>query len=151
MPVVVGSVQSQSGWVPPESTPLDEAAWQSWLEKGRAQDRRRNSLRMKAVKGVSIAALFVAVAFWSQLAPFEVAVRFLVTAGAMVVMFQALQARYYAVAAVFGALAVLYNPVAPVFSFSGEWQRAVVAASAVPFIVSFIWLNVTKVRTAQNA
>jgi hypothetical protein len=51
----------------------------------------------------------------------------------MVVMFEALQARYYAVAAVFGALALFCNPVAPAFSFSGDWQRAVVVTRAVPF------------------
>lgn len=50
-------------------------------------------------------------------------VRFLVTASAMVVMFEALQAGYHAVAAVFGALALFCNPVAPAFSFSGDWQR----------------------------
>lgn len=151
MPVVIGSVQAESGWVPPESTPLDEAAWQRWLAKGVAQERRRNSLQTKTVKVVSIAALFAAVGFWSYLAPFEVALRFLVTAGAMVVMFQALQTRYYAVATVFAALALLYNPIAPLFSFSGEWQRALVAASAIPFIGSFLWLNLTNARTGQNA
>jgi len=51
-------------------------------------------------------------------------------------MFQAFQARHYAVAAVFGALALLYNPVVPVFSFSGDWSRAMVAASAIPFVAT---------------
>jgi hypothetical protein len=37
----------------------------------------------------------------------------------MGVMFQALQARRYALAVVFGALALLYNPVVPELSFSG--------------------------------
>ena len=150
MTSVVETVPVANGWVPPEASPLDETVWQAWIAKGVAQDRRSSVVRAKAVKGVSIAALFAAVGLWPHLAQFEVALRFLVTAGAMVVMFQALQARYYANAAVFGALALLFNPVAPVFSFSGEWQRAVVAASALPFIVSFMWLNVTTARTEQN-
>jgi hypothetical protein len=101
------------------------------------------------VKWASIAAL-AAAGLWSHLVPFEVVVRFLVTAGAMVVMFQAFQARYYAVAAVFAALALFYNPVAPAFSFSGDWQRAVVVASAVPFVVSLAWPNGRNARTESN-
>jgi len=43
---------------------------------------------------------------------------------------------HYASAAVFAAVALLYNPVAPVFSFSGDWPRALVLASALPFVAS---------------
>jgi uncharacterized membrane protein YoaK (UPF0700 family) len=129
------------------SKPLDEAAWQAWGAKGRAQDKRDSAAHMKAVKWVSIAALLVAAGLWSQIMPYEVVVRFIVTAGAIVVMFQALQARHYAVASVFGALVLLYNPVAPTFSFSGDWQRVLVVASAVPFVASLAW---RKVRLAHN-
>jgi len=102
------------------------------------------------VKWASVAGLLAAAGLWSHLGPFEVVVRFLVTASAMVVMFQAFPARYYAVAAVFGALALLYNPVAPAFSFSGDWQRAVVAASAVLFGGSLAWPTVRIARTEHN-
>lgn len=85
--------------------------WQAWVAKGRAQDRRSSAARIKAVKWASIAGLLAAAGIWSHLVPFEVVVRFLVTAGAMVVMFQAFQARQYAGAAVFGALALVFKPV----------------------------------------
>jgi hypothetical protein len=49
---------------------------------------------------------------------------------------------------VFGALALLYNPVVPLFSFSGEWQSVFVMASTVPFIVSLTWRNA---KLASNA
>ena len=104
-------------WEPPVVKPLDEAVWQAWVAKGRAQERRSSAAHMKAVKWVSIAALLVAAGLWSDLTPYEVVVRFIVAAGAMIVMFQAFHARHYAFAAVFGALALLYNPVAPAFSF----------------------------------
>lgn len=136
---------SQSAWAP-----LDEAVWQAWIAKGRAQDLRSSAVRIKAVKWASIAGLLAAAGLWSHLAPFEVVVRFLVTAGALVVMFQALQVRHYAVAAVFGALAVFYNPVAPAFNFSGDWQRAVVVASAVPFVASLAWPNGRNARTEHD-
>ena len=131
----------QETWSLPGATQLDEAVWQAWVAKGRAQDRRSSAARIKAVKWASIAGLLGAAGLWSHLAPFEVVVRFVVTASALVVMFQAFQTRHYAVAAVFGAIALLYNPVAPVFDFSGDWQRAVVVASAVPFVASLVWGN----------
>ena len=135
---------------PPPARPLDEAVWQAWVAKGRAQDRRSRAAQIKAVKWVSIAGLLAAAVLWSHLAPFEFVVRFLVTASAMVVMFPAFQARHYAVAAVFGALALFYNPVAPAFSFSGDWQRAVVAASAVLFVASLAWPTGRIARTEHN-
>jgi hypothetical protein len=91
------------------------------------------------VKEASVAVLVAAAVLWSRLGPFEVVVRFLVTASAMVVMFPAFQARHYAVGAVFGAVALFYNPVAPAISFSGDWQRAIMAASAVLFVASLVW------------
>ncbi|SRR5579871_1274574 len=138
MPAFVAT-EEPSVWTPPAARPLDETMWQAWVARGRTHDRRSRVARISAVKWVSIATLLVATVFWFHLASFEVAVKFLVTAGAMVVLLQALQARYYLVSAVFGALAVFYNPVVPVFSFSYDWQRAVVAASAIPFVLSLAW------------
>jgi hypothetical protein len=134
----------------PESEALNEAVWQAWVAKGRAQDRRSSATRIRVVKWTSIAVLLAATGLWSQVAPFEVGVRFLVTASAMALAFQAFQAKYYAVSAAFGVLALCYNPVAPVFSFSGDWQRAVVGASTVPFIASVVWPNGRKRRTESN-
>ena len=81
-------------------------------------------MRIKVVKWASIARLLGAAGLWSRLAPFEVLVRFLVTASALVLMFQAFQTRYYSVAAAFGALAVLYNPVAHIFDFQAVGNAA---------------------------
>ena len=139
--------ESQTVWVAPESRPLDEAVWQAWAEKGRAQDRRGSAARMKAVKWVSLAGLLAVAAFWSRLTPYDVVVRFILTAGAIIMMFHAFRAKHYAIAVVFGALSLLYNPVAPVFTFSGDWPRAVVLASAAPFVASLASRNV---RTEHN-
>ena len=129
----------RGGWKEQSAKPLDEALWQAWVAKGRAHDRRSSAARMKAVKWVSIAALLVSAGLWSRLTPYEVVISFLVSASAIFVMFQALSARHYAVAAVFGALALLYNPVTNTLSFSSDWQRGLVAASALPFVVSLGW------------
>ena len=146
MPAFVAT-KEPSVWAPPAAMPLDEAVWRAWVAGGCARDRRSGAARISAVKWASIAALLAAAVFWFHLAPFEVVVRFLVSAGAMVILFQALRARYYAVSAAFGALAVFYNPVVPVFSFSNDWQRAVVAARAVPFVLSLPWRDK---RTKNN-
>ena len=131
----------QQTWSPPAATQLDEAVWQAWVAKGRAQEKKSSATRIRAVKWASIAVLLGAAGLWSNFAPFEVFVRFLVTAGALVLMCQAFQTRYDPFAATFGSLALLFNPIAPVFDFSGDWQRAVVVASAVPFVASLVWPN----------
>lgn len=126
-------------WEPPPWEPLDEIVWQAWLAKGIRQDVRNSAARIKAVKWVLLAGLVAVAAFWPLPAPYDIVVRFIVAAGAVVMMFHAFHARRLAFAAVFVALALLYNPVVPVSSFSGDWQRAVVAASAVPFALSLVW------------
>jgi hypothetical protein len=123
----------------PAPKQLNEAAWQAWLLKGRARDRLRSAARIKVVKWTSIVVLLTVAGLWSLITPYEVAVRFALTAGAMIVMFQALHVRHYALATVFGVLALLYNPVVPLFSFSGSRQRAVVIASAALFAASLAW------------
>lgn len=142
MSTSVESLGSRNVWEPPPAKPLDEAVWQAWVTKGRAGDRRSSAAAVRAAKWVSIAGLLAAVGLWSYLTPYQVVVRFLVTAGALVVMIQAVQVRHYVISAAFGALALLYNPVVPVFSLSGDWQRAAVAASAIPFVASLALRNV---------
>ena len=150
MPAFVESEKLKNAWVPPPASPLDEAVWQAWVAKGRAQDQRSSAVQTKAVKWASVAGLLAAAGLWSHLGPFEVALRFLVITGATVVMFQAFQARRYAITAVFGALALLYNPVVPAFGFSGAWQRAVVAVSAVLFVTALVWPTGRIARTEHN-
>lgn len=132
---------------PPLSKPLDEAVWQAWVDKGRVRERRGSAARVRAVKWVSLAGLLALAGLWSHLAPYDVVVRFIVAAGAIVVMIHAIHGGHYAFAAVFAALAFLYNPLAPVFSFSGDWQRVLVVVSAVPFVASLASRNA---RTEHN-
>jgi hypothetical protein len=142
---------SPAVWKPPLTKPLDEAVWQAWVAKGRARDRRGSTSRVNAVQWVSIAALLVAAGLWSHLATYDVVVRFIVAAGAIVVMLNLVQARRYTFAAVFGALALLYTPVVSVFSFSGDWQRAVVVASAAPFAATLAWRRLMDGTTASRS
>ena len=137
--VELPGVQSTLGL--PEEKPLNEAVWRAWIAKTRAQDRRGCELRSKAVKWIAIAALLVAEAVGSHLAPYHVVIRFMVAAGALTLLIEAGHAHRYAFVVAFGALAVLYNPVLPVFTFSGAWQFALIAASTLPFAASLAWRN----------
>jgi hypothetical protein len=139
--------ESGTGWTPPPARPQPELEWQAWLTKGRERDLRKNGARVRAVKWASAAVLLATAAFWSQITPYDVVVRFIVTGASLVVMSQAFRAKSYGFAAVFGVAALLYNPVAPVFAFSGDWQRAVVVASAAAFVASLFWRST---RTGQN-
>ena len=136
----------------PQARPLDEAVWQAWVLKGRAQQDRRRLVWRKAVKCISIVGLlFAAVAgVWPVLLPYDVVIRFIVAAGATVLMFRAFARRDYVFGPLFGVLAMLYNPVVVIFNFSGEWQRALVVASAFPFVASLFWRDAKLVPNDQN-
>jgi len=103
---------------------------------------------LKGVKWVSIAGLLASIGYWPHPFPYDVVVRFIVAAGALATMVHAVRSRDYFVAAVFGALVVLYNPIVPTFRFSGQWQIALLVASAVPFVASLAW---RKPRMKLNA
>ena len=147
MSTLVGLQESRVQWERPIPKPLDEVMWQTWIAKGRERDRRSRVARGEAVKWLSITTLLVAAGLWTQAAPYDIVVRFIVASGAIIIMFQQLQSRHYAFAAVFAALVLLYNPLALVFNFSGDWQRALVVTSAVPFIASLAWRNARTTHT----
>ena len=77
--------------------------------------------------------------FWSQLSSYDIVIRCVLAAAGVGMMFEAFNRRQYALVAAFAALAVLYNPIAPVFSVSGNWQRALVVAATIPFVISLAW------------
>jgi hypothetical protein len=131
--------KSTTAWESPPVKPLDEAVWQAWKAKGRAQEMQGRESRIKALKWGSIVAFLAVAGLWSQLAPHEIVIRCVLAAAAVGMMFEAFRKRQYAFGAVFAGLALLYNPVAPVFGFLGNWQRALVAASAIPFVTSLAW------------
>src|SRR5512140_1275195 len=90
--------------VTPPTRPLDEGVWNAWVSKGRAQERRSEATRVKAVKWISIAALSVLVVLWSLVAPYHSIFRFVVAAGALALMFHEYHARQFGFAVIFAAL-----------------------------------------------
>ena len=87
-----------------------------------------------------------AAGIWTFLGAYDVAVRFVVAAIAFGLIFQAVHLRHYGFAVLFGALALLFNPLVPTFAFAGDWSRALVVACAIPFVVSLAWNGVPLLR-----
>ena len=131
----------------PTSTPFDKPDPQVWPVQ-HPPKRRVGSMAVKVVKWASIMGLLALGGLWSRVTPLEVVARFLVAAGAIVVMARSLLAERYAVLAVAGALVLLYNPLAPLFDLSGDWQRAVFVAAAAPLLALLIWRDM---RTGSAA
>jgi 4-hydroxybenzoate polyprenyltransferase len=139
MAKAVAVKKSTTAWESPPVKLLDEAVWQAWKAKARDRDRKGRETRIKVLKGASIVALLAVAALWSQLTRYEIVIRCVLASAAAAMMFETFNKRQYGLGAVFGGLALLYNPVAPVLSFSGNWQRALVVASTIPFITSLTW------------
>lgn len=136
----------------PPARPLDEAVWQAWVLKARGREARSRVVWRRAVTCISLAGLlFVAVTdLWPHPVTLDVVVRFIVAVGAAMLMFQAFALRDYAFGTLFGVLALLYNPVTPLFGVSGGWQSALVGASAFPFVASFLWRDAKLVPNENN-
>ena len=135
----VGLKRSTPAWESLPVKPLDEAVWQAWKAKGHARDRKGRETRIKALKWGSIVVLLAVAALWSQLTSYEILIRCILAAAEVGMMFEAFNKRRYAFGTIFAGLALIYNPVVPMFSFSGNWQRALVVASAIPFVTSLAW------------
>lgn len=112
--------------------------WQAWLERNRLQDAQGLDLRTRLTKYAAVAVLFLTILLWSYAGGYDLLVRFAVCAGAVRVAFLAAAARRYTWATLFVGMAILYNPVLPVFPFSGRLYLVIVIASIAPFAASLV-------------
>ena len=142
------TLQTSHGVPDVSCRPLDEAVWRRWEAKNRLHDKRIASRLTKAVKWACITTLLAAATLPLYIAPYQNALRFIVVAGAAMVAVQALHAHRYAVAALFAATGLLYNPVIPTFSLAGNWQVLIIYLTVVLFAVSLIWLDMASPKLA---
>jgi hypothetical protein len=119
-----------------EFVPLDEAVWQRWLAKGRADDARDRAARGAAFLWFMAVLLLAAAVFQPYLAPHEFTFRLVVAAGALVAMIDAYAARQYAFSAGFGVVALIYN-LAPSLAASGAAGRGLDVVAAALFVGCF--------------
>ena len=92
----------------------------------------------KIMKWVSLAALLLAL-FWRSTS-LQIAVEFVVSVGALLVVAQAMRSRKYLWGAGFAAIAVLFNPIAP-FALSRTMFLLLVGISLAAFLGSMAALK----------
>ena len=95
----------------------------------------------RIMKWFSIAALLLAAMFWRSAADYQALLDFAVCTGAIVVVLQAVRAKEYRWATGFVAMALLFNPVVPVFRLSGPLSLLLVLVSIAPFALSLAALK----------
>jgi len=95
----------------------------------------------KIAKWICIAALLLTVGFWPSAVNHQLLLNVVVCAGALVIVMQAVRVKEYRWAVGFIALALLFNPVLPVFRLSGGLQLLLVAACIMPFAISLSYLK----------
>lgn len=130
--------------------PLEEATWKKWLTKGREGDERTRMLYSAAVKWATLGVLLATVGFWAYAEPYQILIRFAVALGATSTLFQAVRTRHYVFAALFSAVALLFNPLLPALPLAGDWSRWVVFASIIPFAIAPAWLQTARLLPAAG-
>jgi len=98
-------------------------------------------MRTRLVKWLCIAALFVAFVLWRLIADYEFPFRLVVCGGAAVVAVQAFRAVRHRWAAVFLAIAFLFNPAVSLFSLAGGPGLVAIVLAAGAFAVSLTALK----------
>src|ERR1051326_2543118 len=106
--------------------------------------KRGARIRLETVKIVSILGLFASAVFWPYVASYEAVLRFAVVMAAAFVLLHAVRSRHYVLATLLGAVALLYNPMAPLFPTSGDLERVLLVMSATPFILSLGWRDMRR-------
>lgn len=133
--------------------PLDEAAWNAWLNRNAAEDRRNHAFRMEAVRWGCISLLLLAVglsfqhAFAYPLLGTKV-FQFALTLGAIAFAWQTICSRRYVLALGFATVAVLFEPLLP-----SSWlfrNSPVLLLITLPFIVVGYWGD-GEIKTAPTS
>ncbi len=98
-------------------------------------------MHTEVMKWVSIAALVLAMAFWPSASAYQSELNLVVSVAAVVVIVQAYRMGNYPWAAAFLFIALLFNPVFPVFKLAGILGLALVVFAIAPFAISLIKLR----------
>lgn len=98
-------------------------------------------MHIKVLTWLSIGALLSVLAFWSSALAFQRELNLVVSVAAIAVLIHAFQARKYRWMAGFLAMALLFNPVRPVFRLDGAIGLALVISSVALFAISLAVLR----------
>ena len=96
---------------------------------------------MLGVKCISLALLLLAVFFSGYAAPHHLWVRFVISLTAIVIACQAWDLKRYVFLLGFAAIAVIFNPVVPMFPIDAMVRSSVPSFAALAFVASIVWLR----------
>jgi hypothetical protein len=122
--------------------PLDATVWRRWITKNSLEEKQGLAARLKVIKWACIYVLIISVVVSSSvLAPYvsayQTVVQFAITLGAVAVVVESFRARQYAFTALFAGLILLFNPLFPTFTLSGN--GSILFATAILFFASLVW------------
>ena len=95
----------------------------------------------EVMKWACVGALLLAAVFRGPAANYQTELNVVVSIAAAVVFIQAVQARKFRWAAGFVAMALLFNPVVPVFRLAGGVGLSLVVLAIAPFAISLVALK----------
>ena len=98
-------------------------------------------MHARVMKLFSISALLLAVLLWKSATTYRREIDLVVCVAAVMVLTQAFQDKRYSWAAGFLAIALLFNPLAPVFQLTGLAGLSIVVFSTVPFTMALVELR----------
>ena len=93
-------------------------------------------MRIRVVKWLCVAALFVAFVLWQWIADYEFLLRAVVCSGAAVVALQAFHSAKHLWTICFLAITLLFNPAIPVLPIGNRLGLAAIVLAAAAFAVS---------------
>jgi hypothetical protein len=119
---------------PSQKTP-NETMWRLVGTESSAGKTACSRAPIKAVKWACVGVLMLSVVaslyiFTPYVSAYQAVVRFAIGLSAIAIIFESLRARQYAVAALFAAVVLLFNPVIPTFALAGNW--VILFAGALP-------------------
>lgn len=98
-------------------------------------------MRIRLVKWLCVAALFVAFVLWQWIAEYDFPLRLVVCSGAAVVAVQSFHLARSRWAICFLAIALLFNPAIPAFSLANSLGLGAIVLAAAAFAVSLTKLK----------
>lgn len=95
----------------------------------------------EVMKWLSIATLLSTLVFWNVAASYQPELNLLICSAAALVLVQAARRKKYIWAAGFLLVAVLFNPLLPMFQLAGGIGLGLIALAIAPFAVSLVALR----------
>jgi hypothetical protein len=107
-------------------------------------------MHARVMKWFTIATLLVTVLFWRFARDFRLELDLVVCVAAGIVMAQAYRAKRYSWVAGFLTIALVFNPIVPLFRPAGDIGLSIVVFAMVPFVMSLVALRARPIMSIPS-